>query len=79
MFIDDYKFTCQGSPQIDISSIWFKALIVTQNLTGAGSGHGGHQKTVAQPVFLDLLFEIVPIVQPGELGVFPHIKLENTL
>lgn len=73
MPVDADKLPGQNSSGIDISSEGFKGLVVAKYLRCRGCRHWGYQKRVSHSVFLDLFFEIVPIIH-GRFFV-PEVEL----
>ena len=79
MRIDANEFSSEDSPSVNIGCIWFEALIVTENLGGAGGRHGGEEQGVSCSVSHYLFSQLGPVVTTGSGLRVPEIELELAL
>lgn len=76
--VNNLELASKDTALVDVGGVRLEALVVTQDLRSAGSGHRGKQQTVANTMLLDLLPERLPVPEVRGLHV-PHVELENTL
>lgn len=55
------EFTTQHTAHVNVAGVGLKALVVAEDLAGAGSGHGGKQQAVAHTIGLDVSTQRIPV------------------
>lgn len=75
---DDLELARQDTTLVNVGGVRLEALVVTKDLAGRSSGHGGNQKRVANTMLLDVLLQTVPVPAVAGLDV-PHVVLKDTL
>jgi len=69
VFVHHDELAAEHAPRVEVAGVGFEALVVAEDLRGAGRGHRRHQQAVADAVLLDLVAQDVPF--PTVAGLHP--------